>query len=72
MAEQQEKSFMRQDRIFQNSKELLMKKTEKGERYYKTVGIGKLIVLIINKGLKLQRKLSKGLTLTKSAHLQAM
>ena len=40
MAEQQEKSYQRQNNVFQNSKELLMKKSEKGVRYYKTVGLG--------------------------------
>ena len=42
MAEQQEKSFQKQDNVFLNNKELMMKKTEKGIRYYKTVGLGKL------------------------------
>ena len=40
MAEQQEKSFQRQNMSFQNTKELLAKKTERGVRYYKTVGLG--------------------------------
>ena len=41
MAEQQEKSFQKQDNVYLNTKALLSKKTEKGERYYKTIGLGK-------------------------------
>ena len=40
MAEQQEKSFQKQDNVFLNTKDLMAKKTEKGIRYYKTVGLG--------------------------------
>lgn len=34
------KAFQRQDGIFQNSKKLLAKKTSKGVRYWKDVGLG--------------------------------
>jgi len=40
MAEQQEKAFQKQDNVFMNTKDLLAKKTEKGTRYYKTIGLG--------------------------------
>eukprot|EP00826_Nyctotherus_ovalis_P005718 TRINITY_DN112_c0_g1_i16.p1 TRINITY_DN112_c0_g1~~TRINITY_DN112_c0_g1_i16.p1 ORF type:complete len:165 (-),score=59.96 TRINITY_DN112_c0_g1_i16:163-657(-) len=40
MAEQQEKSFQRQETVFPNTKELLAKKAEKGIRYYKSIGLG--------------------------------
>lgn len=43
MAEQQEKSFMQQTKVFLNTKELMMKKGEKGPRYYKTVGLGRTL-----------------------------
>ena len=58
MAEQQEKSFQKQDLVFQNTKDLLMKKTEKGARFYKTVGLGKLHPHII--GFKIPKEAVTG------------
>lgn len=40
MAEQNEKSFQKQQGIFLNSKKLLSTNTKKGIRYYKNVGLG--------------------------------
>ena len=37
---QQQKAFQKQDGIFLNSKKLLAKKTSKGIRYYKNIGLG--------------------------------
>lgn len=37
---QHEKAFQKQDGIFLNSKKLLAKKTSKGVRYYKNIGLG--------------------------------
>ena len=37
---QQQKAFQKQDGIFLNSKKLLAKKTTKGVRYYKNIGLG--------------------------------
>ena len=37
---QHEKAFQKQDGIFLNSKKLLAKKTSKGIRYYKNIGLG--------------------------------
>ena len=55
MAEQQEKAFMKQDNCFFNTKEIMQKKTEKGVRYYKTVGLG-----IVGKGNLSRIQDSKG------------
>eukprot|EP00743_Colponemidia_sp_Colp-15_P000044 GILK01000053.1.p1 GENE.GILK01000053.1~~GILK01000053.1.p1 ORF type:complete len:182 (+),score=31.34 GILK01000053.1:62-547(+) len=40
VADQTEKAFQKQDAVFLNSKRLLAKKTSKGIRYYKNVGLG--------------------------------
>ena len=37
---QTEKAYQKQDAVFQNSKKLLAKKTDKGVRYYKKIGLG--------------------------------